>query len=201
MGRKLLTKPFRVSFPKLEKAETFGDSKDPKFELTALISKDDDISEFKKLMNEAIVEKWSDPKKRPPVKNLWNPIRDGSEEKPDLPGYDGNWFIKFSRMEKAGRPPVVDRDMNPIMDYNEVYAGCWARATVTCFAWHHLKTGKKGVSFTLEGVQKIKDGEAFGARPMEASSMFDALPDEDMGDAGTGTATPGVEESNDGMFY
>ena len=157
--KKILTPVFRVSFPSLFEPSDF-DGKS-KYSVTMLFGKDADLTEIKAAIKDAIKEKWG--AKVPP--NLWNPLRDGSE-KPDLDGYDGCQFMKAS---SKTRPGVVDQDCQEIIDSSELYAGCFARATVVPFAFD--VSGKKGVSFLLSNVQKVDDGDSFSGRGPAANDF------------------------------
>lgn len=179
-----LTPVGRVSFPNLYKAQSINGS-DPKYDLTLLFDKATDLSVLKEAAEQAAKDKWGD--KIP--KNLRSPFRDGGEK--DLDGYDGKTFVRFSSKQ---RPGVVDAKKEPIEeDSGRVYAGMFARVSFTVYAYD--TQGNKGVSFGLNNVQKIGDGEPFGTRsnpdddfdeiepgnvsmaedtvPAEASSLFD----------------------------
>jgi hypothetical protein len=152
--KKILTPVFRVSFPALFEPTEFQGKK--KYSVTMLFDKNADLTEIKAAIGQAIREQW--PTKVPP--NLRNPLRDGAE-KPDLDGYDGCLFIKAS---STTRPGVVDQDCKEIIDSAEVYAGCFARATIVPFAYDLKETGARGVSFLLSNVQKVDDGDSFSGR-------------------------------------
>jgi len=160
---KVITPEFRVSFPHVFKAHAFQDQ-EPKFRLTMLFDKAADLSAMKQLASNAAVEKWG---KKIPA-DLRSPFRDGSE-KEDLEGYEGMVFINATSKQKPG---VVDENVQDIMDETEFYAGCYARATVTAYAYDAM--GNRGVSFGLQNVQKLRDGEPFSGRT-KASDDFDAV--------------------------
>jgi hypothetical protein len=167
MSKRIVTKEFRVSFPSVFKATAF-EGQEPKFSVTMLFPKDTDISDLKKAADEAAKEKWGD--KIP--KNLRMPFVDGDEKEYD--GYAGMVAIKANTKTK---PQVVDRSKQPLLDDSEFYGGCYARASVVAFAYD--TAGNKGVSFALNNVQKLRDGEPFGSRT-NADSDFDDLDDDDM---------------------
>lgn len=85
-------------------------------------------------------------------------IRDGDEYSDKYPERAGHWF--FTPRSKS-RPGVVSRDMQEIIDPSEVYSGMYARVSMRAYAFD---VGvNKGVSFVLDNVQKLRDGEKFGA--------------------------------------
>jgi len=152
---KTVTPEARLSFPHLFEPNSFRDS-DPKYSATLLFPKGTDLKPLKKLAAAAVKEKWGDN----PPKNLRNPFRDGSEK--ELEGYEGVTFITASSKK---RPGVVDQQVQPILDADEIYAGCYVRASVTAFCYGGKGTAiTPGVSFGLQNVQKIRDGEPFSGR-------------------------------------
>lgn len=107
-------------------------------------------------------------------KNLKSIIHDGDEEA-DLdrnPEMAGHWYMSI-RSKTA--PGVVDRQVQPILDSTEVYSGCYVRASINAFSYNN--EGGKGVSFGLNHIQKLRDGDFLGGRS-KAEDDFDAL-DED----------------------
>lgn len=107
-------------------------------------------------------------------KNLQTTLHDGDEEG-DLeknPEYEGHMYMSVSSKTKPG---IVDQNVDPVMDSTEVYSGCYARVSINAFPYNYK--GKKGVSFGLNHVQKVKDGDFLGGRS-RAEDDFEALDDE-----------------------
>lgn len=103
-------------------------------------------------------------------------IKDGDEDA-DLdknPEYEGSWYMNVSAGTR--RPGIIDRQREPITDKSEVYSGCYARVSITAFPYD--RDGNKGVSFGLNHVQKLADGEPFGSFT-RAEDDFDELDDDD----------------------
>jgi len=98
-------------------------------------------------------------------------FRDG-DEKSDLEGYPGNIFVTASNKNK---PQVIDQRKNHLTSEEAFYAGCYARASVIAFAYDNK--GNKGVSFSLQNLQKVGDGESFTGRKA-AQDEFDAVEDD-----------------------
>ncbi len=166
---KVTTPEFRVSFPAIFDPEKFEEGSDPKYAITMLFDKDADLKDLKRIAKAALEDKWPDPKKRP--KNLRIPFRDGAEK--DYEGYEGKIFARAS---SKMRPGLVDRNLQAIIDPNDFYPGCYARATITAFAYD--TKGNRGVAFGLSNVQKLRDGESFSGR-VRAEEDFDELPELD----------------------
>jgi hypothetical protein len=70
------------------------------------------------------------------------------------------------------RPGIVDANLQEIISEDDFYSGCYARATLTAFAYDKL--GNKGVAFGLQNIQKLKDGEHLSGRK-NAESDFEAV--------------------------
>lgn len=173
--KKCKTPMFRVSYPSLFEAQAFDEDQQPKYSVTMLFSKDDDISALKKIGHAACVEKWGKEKSEWP-KKMYNPYRDGDEEKQDVAGYKNTIFVKAS---SKTRPGMIDAKKNDVevAECEEVfYAGCYAKATVIASAWE--KKGKAGLSFSLLSLMKMKDGEKFSGR----KSAQEDFADEDEGE-------------------
>jgi len=172
MGAKVKTPIFRVSFPSVFEPKGYNGGPE-KYSVVMLFDSDADLTAMKTILREAATEKWGT--KLPP--NLRNAFRDG-KEKSELQGYGEG--VTFATASSKQKPGLVDQAVQQIMDRGEFYAGCYARATVTAFAYD--QQGNRGVSFGLGNLQKVKDGERFDGRT-NAEDDFEA---EDV----VGEATP-----------
>lgn len=85
--------------------------------------------------------------------NLKLPLRDGDEERPDDPSYVGHYFLNANSVNKPG---VVDANVQPIMNADDFYSGCYGRASVTFYAYN---VKSMGIACGLQNVQKLADGE------------------------------------------
>lgn len=175
---KVLTPEFRVAFPHVFQAHKANANADPKFAVTMVFPKDADLSALKKLAAEAAREKWGD--KIPP--NLRSPFRSGAE-KAHLDGFDEN--VVFVTATSKYKPGLVNRNVEAIIDETEFYGGCYARATVNAFAYD--TSGNRGVSFGIQNVQKLRDGQPFGGRTAPEED-FEPVPGEE--DIVDGAAAP-----------
>ena len=92
-------------------------------------------------------------------------LRDGDAEKDD-PVYAGHYFINANSNEKPG---IVDADLNPIIDKDEFYSGCYGRASITLYPYD--ASGSKGIAAGLNNVQKLEDGEKFGGATSAAADF------------------------------
>jgi hypothetical protein len=186
----IITPEFRLCFPQLSEPKAFEGSNRELYSVVMLFPKSADISEIKKIVNEAAVAKWPNAEARKKL-GLKNPIRDGDSKTEEWGDeFKGHWFIRASSQHQ---PKVVDRKKAEIIDFDDVYSGCYARAVISAFAFD--TAGNRGVAIGLDIVQKLKDGEriAGGGTPV---SVLDDLPDEGGASTGSSSAT----ESDDNVF-
>ena len=66
--------------------------------------------------------------------------------------------------------------VQPILDRNEVYSGCYARVSISLYPFN--TNGNKGIACGLGNIQKIADGEPLGGRT-RAEDDFEAYDEED----------------------
>ena len=105
-------------------------------------------------------------------------VRDGDFKTYD--GYEGHWFLSAAS-ERA--PQVRGRDKRPLTaEDGVIYSGCYVNAIVTL--WYQ-PAGKRGtrtvpnaVWAALDAIQFVRDGDAFGAAPVNVDEEFDDLTDE-----------------------
>lgn len=180
---KVTLKGVRLSFPTLFQPKGFqgGDEGDKKFSAVFLLDKETDkkqIAALQKVIDKVAEEKW--PKKLPKLKGTC--LKDGEEKEDEYDGYDDT--IMFVPASTSKRPPVVDKDLTPIAESDDkIYAGCYVNATIDVWAQDN-QYGKR-VNAQLRAVQFFKDGEAFGAAPVNAEDEFQAIEDDDdLGDLG-----------------
>jgi hypothetical protein len=98
--------------------------------------------------------------------NFKRAIRDGAE-KEDLEGYGPGKV--FANISSKMRPGLIDRDGTPITNADDFYPGCFARATVTAYAYD--MNGGKGVALGLQNLQKVRDGERLDSRTDAAADF------------------------------
>lgn len=159
----------RLSYPHLfEPQKGFEEGDEEKYGATLLFDKDEDLTELKKRVFNAAVDRFG-PKKDWP-ENFRAPFRDGDKMK-DQPGYAGCWVVKCTSKE---RPMIVDQKLKAVPDERklDIYGGCFVRADLVAYAYD-IK-GNRGVSFSIWGIQKIGDGEAFGSRS-KPEDVFEAV--------------------------
>ena len=173
---KIITGKVRFSYVNIFKARAAMAGGDEKYSISLLIPKSDKVT-IKKIeaaveeaIREGISSKWGG--KRPA--NLKLPLRDGDTER-DTPEYEGCFFLNANSNQKPG---IVDRDLMEILDPEEVYSGCYGRASINFYPYS--VNGNKGVGVGLNNVQKLTDGERLGGSRATAESDFgDGFEDSD----------------------
>ena len=181
MATKVITGKVRFSYVNIFKSRAFTEGQDAKYSICLLIPKEDKVTLHKiavaidEAVQEGISSKWGG--KKP--KNLKLPLRDGDEERADeAPEYEGMMFLNANSNTKPG---IVDKDLNEILDPEEVYSGCWGRASINFYAFD--SNGNRGVGVGLNNIQKLKDDERLGAARASAESDFgDGFNDDDLED-------------------
>lgn len=147
---------------------------EPKYSVTLLIPKSDKatLDKIQKAMaaaRENYVNRNGAQSMPPkPVHTLYDGdgLRSGGEE--FGPECKGCYVITVS--SKADQKPgVYDAFRKDITDPAEIKSGDYGRAHINFFCYN--AAGKKGISAGLLGVQKLSDGEAFGA--VATASAFD----------------------------
>jgi hypothetical protein len=101
-------------------------------------------------------------------------LHDGSE-KPDTDGY-GPGVMYVSASERK-RFPIVDKDLTPLAEEDgKPYAGCYVNASIRL--WVQDNQYGKRINAAIVAVQFAKDGDSFGAAPVNVEDEFAALEDE-----------------------
>lgn len=169
-SKRVTTPEFRVSYPAVLKAapNRMDPSKPDAYGCALVFAPDTDISVLKEMANDVAREQWGDNI----PKNLKSPFLDAFEKDKGQGNFDqGSVLLRTSSHQR--RPGLVDAEMNDIIDPNDFYAGCYARASVNCYAWS--APSGNGVSFGLINVQKTRDGEpiGFSANPQDDFERID----------------------------
>lgn len=172
---KVVIGPCRLSYTHLMQRYSFnGGSDDGGYSTNILIPKEEKETveairaAIKCAEGIGVTSKWQGKKPN----NLALPLRDGAEKEDEV--YQGCWFLNA---KCKTRPGVVDADMNPIMDEEEVYSGMWAYVSVTFYPYS--VNGNKGIACGLNNVKKFKDDERLGGRVSAERDFSDFDVDDD----------------------
>lgn len=154
----VVTPKARLAFPALFEPRGFNGAQ-PKFSCVLVFDKaaqeTAEYQNMKKAAGAAAKAKFGD---KPP-KSMRSPFRPGSD-KEGTAGFDDDCV--FITVSTKKQPKVVDRKkvdgkFPVITDEDRLYPGCFVRASINAFAYDN--SGNKGVSFGLNNVQFIDDGE------------------------------------------
>lgn len=182
-----VTHEFRLSYPSLFKPKAFEDQEE-KYSCVGLFPKTTNIGKpsfptwpdgakmysLRGVVKNAKIEKWGDDESKWP-KRCRSPFRDGDEkEGAEESGYAGMIYCTLSNKKPPG---LVDQRRRKIEDEAALYAGCWVRAEVIAFAYD--QKGNKGVSLSLQNIQKVRDDEPFGGKRDAADVFSDIESSED----------------------
>lgn len=196
----IITAPFRLAFPEVFEPKSSVEGGKEKYSITMLFPKDgaplipsmpgDGIGAIRKLLANAIKEKWGEDKAKWPasIKALdlktytsatgkdGFPLRDGDAVEWD--GFSGNVFIRASSQYQPG---MVNAKLQPLIDRNAIYGGLICRAQVNAYAYDNA--GNRGVTLGLSNLQILKDDGTVFSGKASASDVFSAF-----GEAGGSTS-------------
>ena len=85
----------------------------------------------------------------------------------------GDWQLQLPDANSTTPPQVVGTDLQPILDANEVYSGCYARVSISFYAFN--TNGNRGIACGLGNIQKLRDGEPLGGNRISAEADFGGL--------------------------
>jgi len=154
---KVITGKVRFCYAHVFEPVSMNDGDIPKYNISILIPKSDTktIDKIKKAIEAAKQvgkAKIADKNGKIPS-TLKIPLRDGDEERSDDEVYANCYFINASSTRK---PSIVDTNLDPIMDKEEFYSGCYGRASINFYAFN---VQSKGIAAGLNNLQKLEDGE------------------------------------------
>ncbi len=157
-GVNVTTPLCRLAFPALfEKKPKFGqtDATKGEYSVVMVFDKDADLSKLKNAIVQAAKNEFGG---NVDLKTLdLKRIRDGNTLERDE--FKDKYIIRAKT--SLGQPGVVDAKLNKILDPSEIYSGVYVHVNLTAKAY---ALPQKGVTFYLNHVQKVKDGEPFSMR-------------------------------------
>jgi hypothetical protein len=165
---KVVTGKVRFSYAHVFEPSAIEEGQEKKYSVSVIIPKSD--KKTVKKIQDAIAAALEEGKakfggKIPAVYK--NPLRDGDEERPDDENYEGSYFVNAN---SARKPGVVDANLDPILDKEEFYSGCYGRASINFYAFN--VSGNKGIAAGLNNVQKLEDGIKLSGGASSAEDDF-----------------------------
>ena len=177
---KVVTGKVRFCYTHVFEPTALNEGDTPKYNVCILIPKEDTatLERIERAVKAAIEfgkSKLADKNGRVPS-SIKLPLHDGDDERGDDPAFAGHYFINANSTRK---PSIVDKDLNPIMDKDEFYSGCYGRASINFYAYN---VQSKGVAAGLNNLQKLSDGEmlAGGSTAEEDFGGSNSYEDDDM---------------------
>lgn len=166
-GEKQITPRARIAFPFLFNPDTRQDQK-PKFRCTLIFDPSDaQVKEGLKAMKQECLDIAQ--KAFGKTEGVKLPFRNG-DEKSQYDGFAGNIFISAST---SRRPAVVGPNPKQAAMETDIYGGCYVRASLVPATYS--MGGQPGVSFYLQNVQKLEEGEVFGGGSSNPEDDFGAV--------------------------
>ncbi|AGG66896.1 DUF2815 family protein [Corynebacterium callunae] len=171
----------RLSFAHLFTPQAPNDQAEPKYSATILIPKTDTetIQRIQAAIQAAVtdaVDRRTFKQPIDPAHTKYPPLRDGDSltdsGEARGPEFAGHYFIAAKASTKR-KPFVVDGALQPIIDESEIYSGAYCNFAIQFYGYEN--SGNKGISASLIGVQKAKDGERLGGPALEATDVFSTL--------------------------
>lgn len=83
-----------------------------------------------------------------------HPLRDGDVDRPEKEEFRECYFINAKTKHK---PDILDTSLNPILEKDKVYSGCYGVASLSFYAYD--SKGSKGVTAQLRNLMKVEDGK------------------------------------------
>ena len=190
---RLITPPFRVVFPHVFQPDPRNSEKQDTWNVSMLFPKDTNMDHI-----QAAIDFITDDKHKGKTRGFKMPIRDGDTDEAfdDYRDSHAGTFVMSART--TFKPGLVDKNLEDIIDPGDFYSGCWARASITAFSYD--TAGNKGISFSLNNLQKLKDDEPFTAAGMKAASEFGDAEDADIEDDDEGEEESDQYEVDDDGF-
>lgn len=154
---KVITGKVRFCYINVFEPVAMNDGDVPKYSICILIPKNDTktVESIRQAIEAAKLDgksKLADKTGKIPA-TIKTPLRDGDEERGDDPAFENCYFINANTTRK---PAIVDRELNPIMQREDFYSGCYGRASINFYAFN---VQSKGIAVGLNNLQKLEDGE------------------------------------------
>lgn len=179
MAEKIKLDDVRLSYEHIFQPTAFDDSQSKKYSATLIIRKDHpQLQALKSLFKRIGAEKWPQAFQSAGWPQaftcaLRDADKDTNQEGVILaeknPEYKGCYILKA---DSTRRPNVYDRRKRQVTEEDGlIYSGCYVNVSIGVGTYEFGKV-KKGVKAYLNGLQFMRDGEAFG---VDSSNDFDDL--------------------------
>jgi len=177
---KVITGVCRWSYVNVWQPKAMEEGSKPKYSISLIIPKSDTatiekiLSATQAAYDEGQAKLKGNGKTVPSLKSIHTPLRDGDLERENDEVYANSYFLNANSLTQPG---IVDADRQPIIDQNEVYSGCYGRASLNFYAYN-TKTSR-GIACGLNNLQKLRDGEPLGGHSRAEDDFADIDDDDD----------------------
>ena len=168
-ANKVITGVCRVSYAHL--VEPYGmEGQEPKYSAVLIFPKSDleTRTAIEKAIDKAIEDGVAKFGGKKIAKTSVHIIKDGDEK--DDPIYAGSYYIN---VKSKDRPQIVDRNLQDIIDPEEIYSGMYARFSLTFYPYSF--NNMRGISVAMGNIQKVADGERFSGKTKASTDFNDSF--------------------------
>jgi hypothetical protein len=183
MAQRIIVKNVILSYPHLDKPVASGEGGDAKFSAAFVFGpgQEAQVKSIKEAALGVLVEKFGKPKATEMVKNSSVGIAGGRGHavRTDVAKYEDLGGIAFINARSADKPGLVslipDSKGKPsLADVSTFYAGSIVNASVT--PYYYDRNGNRGVTWALNNLQWVGDGEKRLDSRMGAQDEFSSDP-------------------------
>jgi hypothetical protein len=169
---RVLTPKGVLSYPHLLEPQVAPGADEAKFSTAFVFPEGTDLKEMKAAAFEVAKARFGGNVKSLIQKGKvrW-PFRDDEDDVADK-GYGQYGACTFVNASTKKKPGVVDAALNKVTDPEQIYAGRFARLTLTCYSYD--VSGNKGVTFGLNNVQLLEHGDRIDGS-VDAADDFDVV--------------------------
>ena len=173
---KARTGEVRLSYEHLMRPYAFKKDQEPKYTVSAIISKDDKetLAVIEKAIDNAVqkgIDKFGKSFKSP---RTHLPLKDGDVDRSADAAYEGAYYLNCSNAQK---PAVFDEKGRPVEDETVIYSGC--RGSILLQFYPYNAPGNIGVGVSVLGFMKTRDDEPLGGAHVNAKADFGIEDEED----------------------
>jgi hypothetical protein len=145
----------------------FTPNDDEKYGLTLIFDNKKDLANLKQNVDAYIKENGLEGKK------LEMPWKSGDEKADKDDAYEDLRGKILVNCKTKFKPAVVDAARIPIDNQDEFYSGCYVKAVISPYKWTYKK--REGISFNVDAVQKVAEGERLGGGPINVDDYFEVV--------------------------
>lgn len=165
----LVSPEFVGNYVHLDKPYSGDDDIEPCYSIMLVLDPDNEehaefIDKLEAEIEDLVEAKWGEMPRK-----FKTPLKEGEDIMEDEDAFVGKIILN---VRSTTRPGIIDADLQKILDVEEeCYSGASFIVSISGYAWEH-KVGGKGVSFGLDNVMKVADGDPLGGGRAKAEDDF-----------------------------